>query len=133
MWFKELHHVMCALPSEWGRAFMISQLSLDGERQKMACVHVATSHPPFVSPTLSLPLLLIILSVSVSLSLSLSPLLTEILASPVMVLDERGGWYLIGSPCPQQLLHTISLTLSHPHNLHMVSSHHHPSFIFPPL
>ena len=50
-----------------------------------------------------------------------------------MVLDERGGWYLIGSPCPQQLLHTVSLTLSHPHNLHIVSPHHHPlPYIFPP-
>ena len=84
------------------------------------CLLLSTPHPS-ISPTLYLLL---------SCCFYLSPFLSTMLASPVMVLDARGGWYLIGSPSPQQLLHTISLTLSHPHNLHTVSSHHHPRFHF---
>ena len=39
---------------------------------------------------------------------------------PPMILDQTNGWYILGSPTPLHSLHTVSLTLSHPHNLHQV-------------
>ena len=41
---------------------------------------------------------------------------------PPMILDETNGWYLFGAANSDQVLFTISLTLSQPHNLHIVSS-----------
>ncbi|XP_003387094.1 PREDICTED: centrosomal protein of 120 kDa-like [Amphimedon queenslandica] len=41
---------------------------------------------------------------------------------PPMILDEGNGWYLLGTPSSRQRLHTVSLTLSHPQNLHKIST-----------
>ena len=56
-------------------------------------------------------------------SLAPLPLSNNPLSLPPMILDEKNGWYIIGSPTPLQNLHTVSLTLSHPHNLHGVCLH----------
>jgi hypothetical protein len=39
-----------------------------------------------------------------------------------MILDEINGWYMIGPPTSHQSLYIISLTLSHPHNLHKLAT-----------
>ncbi len=48
---------------------------------------------------------------------------------PPMVMDQTNGWYLLGSPTPLHSLHTVSLTLSQPHNLHPVMTC--PPFLLP--
>ena len=60
---------------------------------------------------------------SLFVSLAPLPLSNNPLSLPPMILDEKNGWYIIGSPTPLQNLHTVSLTLSHPHNLHSVCLH----------
>ena len=41
---------------------------------------------------------------------------------PSMVLDQANGWYIVGSLSTHHVLHTISLTLSHPQCLHQVNN-----------
>lgn len=55
-----------------------------------------------------------------SLPLSLPTVPVVGVSPPPMILDETNGWYVLGSPTPLHSLHTVSLTLSQPHNLHPV-------------
>ena len=67
-----------------------------------------------VSHTHSFALLICFLVLSSSASVTETPP-TPL---PPMTLDEGNGWYLLGPPSFRQSLHTVSLTLSHPQNLH---------------
>ena len=40
---------------------------------------------------------------------------------PPMVLDDANGWFVVGPPSQQQVLHTVSLPLSQPHHISSVS------------
>lgn len=68
-----------------------------------------------VSHTHSFTLLVCFLVLSSSASVTEPPPTPPL---PPMTLDEGNGWYLLGPPSSLQSLHTVSLTLSHPQNLH---------------